>query len=169
MKLHVGGISPHPEWMILNVQAGPHVDFVGDIRDLGQFDDGAAEAIYASHVLEHVPLAEVDPVLKGMHRVLAAGGSLYLSVPDLEVLCRLFLHPQATAELKRHVMGMMFGGQVDPHDFHYVGFYESLLRRCLVAAGFVEIRRVASFGLFADTSDYRPYGVAISLNLLARK
>ncbi len=169
MKLHIGGTAPHPDWEILNVTAGPYVDHVGDLRDLARFADGCAEAVYASHVLEHIPLAEVEPVLRGFGRLLAPGGALYVSVPDLETLCRLFLHPGASAEMRLHVMRMMFGGQVDPHDFHYVGFYEPLLRRMLVAAGFLDVRRVESFGLFPDTSDYRPYGVAISLNLVARK
>ena len=38
-----------------------------------------------------------------------------------------------------------------------------------IAAGFTSCQRVTSFGLFEDTSDYAPYGCAISLNVLATK
>jgi predicted SAM-dependent methyltransferase len=41
--------------------------------------------IYASHVFEHVPQALVPPTLAGMHRILKHGGTLMLSVPDMDV------------------------------------------------------------------------------------
>jgi hypothetical protein len=64
---------------------------------------------------------------------------------------------------------MMFGGQVDPHDFHYMGFNEQFLRELLMRAGFTEVQRVTSLAVFQDTSEYRPYGVPISLNVVAIK
>ena len=39
----------------------------------------------------------------------------------------------------------------------------------LKRAKFTKIERVASFGLFKDTSDYKPYGFSISLNVIAFK
>ena len=58
MKLHIGGIEKKEGWKILNIQKNDDkekdVDFIGDISDLSQFDDGSIEEIYASHTLEHV-------------------------------------------------------------------------------------------------------------------
>jgi predicted SAM-dependent methyltransferase len=169
VNLHIGGQERKGGWSVFNVQPGPHVDYVGDMRDLSRFSDASIENVYASHVLEHVNQSEVLPVLRGVHRVLASGGKFLISVPDLDVLCQLFISPQATQEVKWHIMRMMFGGQIDSHDFHYMGFNEQFLRDVLGQAGFATVHRAASFGIFQDTSDFRPYGVPISLNVIAVK
>ncbi len=169
MNLHIGGQQRKEGWKVLNAQAGPDVDFVGDIRDLGQFADATCENIYASHVLEHVGQADLAPVLRGIRRALRTGGEFQVAVPDLDVLCQLFLNPRASVQMRWQTMQMMFGGQIDAHDFHYVGLNEQFLRHFLTEAGFREIRRVASFGLFQDTSELRLFGVPISLNMIAAK
>jgi len=64
---------------------------------------------------------------------------------------------------------MMFGGQIDEYDFHYFGWNQVFLTSYLTQAGFEKVERVESFGLFNDTSDYKPYGFPISLNLIAVK
>jgi predicted SAM-dependent methyltransferase len=169
MNLHIGGQERKDGWTVMNVQPGPHVDHVGDLRDLSRFADTSVANVYASHVLEHVSQADVLPVLKGVHRILASGGKFLVSVPDLDTLCHLFISPWATPDMKWHAMRMIFGGQIDPHDFHYMGFNEQFLRSLLGQAGFGEVQRIASFGLFQDTSEFRPYGFPISLNVIAVK
>ena len=57
MKLHVGGEKIKEGWKILNIQQKDGVDFIGDISDLGQFEDSSIEEIYASHVFEHIFLS----------------------------------------------------------------------------------------------------------------
>ena len=49
------------------------------------------------------------------------GGRFYVSVPDMDVLCRLYIDQKTSPEIKYHAMRMIFGGQVDAHDFHYIG------------------------------------------------
>jgi len=170
LRLHIGGKEPKHGWKILNIQPGPHVDFVGDCTDLGDFEDGVAQAIYASHVLEHLGYQEELPrALKEFHRVLAPGGELMISVPDLHRLCQLFLRKDATPEFRFHVMRIMFGGQIDAHDFHRTGLTEEFLGGFLRRAGFASIRRVEKFDLFEDASGLVLAGVPISLNVLAGK
>jgi predicted SAM-dependent methyltransferase len=169
MNLHIGGHQRKEGWRILNAQAGSDVDFVGDIRDLGQFGDGTLDQVYASHVLEHVGQAALAPAIQGIRRALKVGGELRVAVPDLDVLCQLFLNPRASIEMRWQTMQMMFGGQIDPHDFHYVGFNEQFLRHFLIQTGFREIRRVDSFGIFQDTSELQLCGVPSSLNMIATK
>ena len=72
-----------------------------------------------------------------------------------------------TLEQRLFVVRMIHGGQVDAHDFHLAGFDEGLLAALLVGAGFCDVRRVAAFGLFDDTSALEYLGVPISLNLAA--
>ena len=169
-RLHIGGEQPKDGWKILNIQPGSDVDFVGSLQDLSAFADGSWDEIYASHVLEHIPMAAILPALQGVFRILKPGGKLMISVPDLETLCRLFLHPQLDKIGRLHVMRMIFGAQADAHDFHYVGLNLELLSEFLTGAGFTGIERVSSFGLFDDMSDFAPLGnVPISLNVAAYK
>lgn len=169
MKLHIGGKQTKFGWKILNIQAGPGVDFVGDISDLRQFGDNSIKQIYASHVLEHIRQSNVLDTLKGLRRALVEGGNLYVSVPDLDILCRAMLEPEASLDARIHLMRMMFGGQVDDNDFHFFGWNEMFMTHFLGLAGFKAVVRVNRFGIFKDTSDYAPYGYPISLNMIATK
>jgi predicted SAM-dependent methyltransferase len=169
MKLHIGGKEVKADWKILNVQRFPGVDYVGDISNLEQFSDRSVDQVYASHVLEHVAVSEVQRTLAGIYRILKSGGKFMVSVPDLDILCHTFISPVADVNLKFHVMRMMFGGQIDPDDFHYFGWNLQFMHNFLHEAGFSDIRRVDSFGLFNDTSEYKPYGFPISLNVMATK
>ncbi len=169
MQLHIGGKEIKEGWKILNALPAKGVDFLGDVRDLSQFPDECCEKIYASHVMEHIGQKDFLPTLKGVHRILCKGGTLYFSVPDLEVLCRLFLRSDLNPSEHFDVMRMMFGGQTDDYDFHYIGLSAEFMTDFLRLAGFSSFRRVSSFGIFNDTSDYRPYDTLISLNLMVYK
>ena len=169
MKINIGGKEKKEGWKILNIQDGEHVDFHGDISDLSQFENGSVEEIYASHVVEHVDQNKIKETLKGIHRVLKNGGKFYVSVPDMEILCRIFMSKEAPKKAKFHAMRMMFGGQIDEYDYHYFGWNYEFLYDYLKNAGFNKIDRVSSFSLFNDTSDFKPYGFPISLNVIAIK
>jgi predicted SAM-dependent methyltransferase len=168
-KLHIGGQQPHPEWEILDAIAHPRVTHLGNAKDLSRFADGTFSAVYASHVAEHFGYQR--DLLQALHewrRVLTPGGTLYISVPDLDILAELFLLRESIDIHGRfHIMRMMFGGQMDDHDFHYVGLNEEFLRDFLSAAGFADVRRVDEFGIFDDTSRFAFNGVPISCNLIA--
>ncbi|MDP3539326.1 MAG: tetratricopeptide repeat protein [Azonexus sp.] len=169
MKLHIGGKEKKAGWKILNAMKFEGVDYLGDVRDLSAFDDASCEKIYASHVMEHVSQKDFLDTLKGIHRILCNGGEFYFSVPDLETLCKLFLNPKLEGSQRFHVMRMIFGGQVDDFDFHFIGLTEEFMMGFFKQAGFSSARRVATLGLFNDTSDYRPYDTSISLNMIAKK
>jgi predicted SAM-dependent methyltransferase len=169
MKLHIGGEETKHGWKILNIQKKNGVDFVGDITDLSQFLDCSISEIYASHVFEHVKQNDIKKTLRGIYRVLKKDGKFYVSVPDMEILCKGFIDSKAPHKVKLHIMQMIFGGQTDQFDFHYFGWSQDFLKSFLLEAGFKEIKRVKSFLLFNDTSDYAPYGVPISLNIIANK
>lgn len=169
MKLHIGGKEIKDGWKILNAQQFSGVDYLGDIRDLSQFGDNSCEEVYASHVLEHVPHNHTFDALKGIHRILIQGGKFFVSVPDLDILCRTYINPITKPDQKLAVMKMMFGAQEDEYDFHYVGWNQEFLYHFLKLVGFSKIERVGSFGIFQDYSEYRPFGFPISLNMIASK
>ena len=170
MRLHIGGTEVKAGWKILNVQPGLGVDYIGDCSDLSQVADGSVDEIYASHVLEHLGYVERLPrALAEFHRVLKKGGSARISVPDLDVLCRLFIDPRMGVLERILIMRMAFGGQTDPHDFHYVGLAFDILCNLLGTAGFANVERTGDFGLFNDTSLTEIAGTRISLNVIAYK
>jgi len=57
---------------------------------------GSVDAIYSSHMLEHLTREQARLVVRECHRVLKAGGSLRLVVPDLEVLVHAYLADDRT-------------------------------------------------------------------------
>ena len=170
MKLHIGGEQVKEGWKILNIQKKDGVDYIGDISDLSQFKDNSIEEIYASHVFEHVIQKKIKSTLIGIHRVISDNGKFYVSVPDMNLLCKIFLDPNAPKDVKIHVLRMIYGGQIDDFDIHYFGWDYGLLQNYLLEAGFKKIEKVKSFKLFDDTSDYAPYSnIPISLNVIAYK
>jgi predicted SAM-dependent methyltransferase len=170
-RLHIGGREQRPGWEILDVNPGPHVDHLGNAVDLGRFADGTFVEVYASHVLEHFDYKEaLVAALREWHRVLTPGGTLRLSVPDLDILAHLVLQRHVLDVNQRfQVMRMIFGGHVDGHDYHLVGLNQEFLAGFLAAAGFDQLQRVQRHGLFRDTSDMMVAGTPISLNLTASK
>jgi predicted SAM-dependent methyltransferase len=169
LRLHLGGKEAKPGWKIVNIQPGPGVDLLGDVRDMSHFSDQSVDEIYASHVLEHIGQQAMLPTLQGLHRILKPGGELRISVPDIEVLSRVVADASAAMDKRYLAMRMMFGGQVDEHDYHYFGWTWDFMRLFLGQAGFSRLQRVQDFGLFRDASSLKPWGFPISLNVVAIK
>ena len=169
LRLHIGGVHPRQGWKILNIQPGPHVDFVGSCTDLGEFATSSVAEVYASHVFEHLGYqSELPEVLRSLKRILKPGGYLRLSVPDLDLLCRMFTHPDLPLYARFHLMRVMYGGQIDKFDFHKVGFTKEILADFLLREEFEDIQRVENHDLFEDTSRLVLFGHSISLNIVAR-
>jgi predicted SAM-dependent methyltransferase len=168
-RLHIGGKTAKAGWEVLDIRPDTHVDHVGNAADLRQFADASFQEIYASHVLEHFCYqSELLPVLIEWRRVLAPGGVLRLSVPDLDILAHLFLQRHTLDIGQRYfVMRMIFGGHMHEHDHHRVGLNFEFMYSYLQQAGFVDMQRVASHGLFNDSSEAVMGVVPISLNMTA--
>ncbi|HHP7245730.1 MAG TPA: class I SAM-dependent methyltransferase [Elainellaceae cyanobacterium] len=171
-KLHIGGKDAHPDWKILDIEARPEVDFIGDAADLSQFETDSVEAIYASHVLEHFYYNIDNELIKTLaewHRVLKPGGKLLISVPDLQTLCWLYISPDLMPLDRHHLMRIIFGGQTNQYDIHKVGFDVDTLGLYLAEVGFEQYERVSEFNLFKDCSSLKLRGTLISLNVIATK
>jgi predicted SAM-dependent methyltransferase len=170
-RLHIGGHVRTVGWEVLDANPGPCVDHVGNAADLSAFADDTFEQLYASHVLEHFDYqGQLLATLTEWRRVLSPNGTLCVSVPDLDVLARLFLDRTLLSVQDRYlVMRMIFGGHMDKYDYHLVGLNEEFLASFLHSASFIGIRRVSEFGLFDDTSRMKLKSVPISLNMIAMK
>ena len=89
--LNVGcGKHFHPAWTNLDLQARPRV-IQHDLRTRLPFPEGRFEAVYHSHVLEHLPRADGLRLLQECARVLRPKGIIRVAVPDLEAIARLYI------------------------------------------------------------------------------
>jgi len=82
LRLHVGSGGVRREgWVNIDIDASPGVDLVADVRRGLPFS--GVDAIYAEHFLEHLSADDAVFFLSEAHRVLAPGGRLRLSTPNL--------------------------------------------------------------------------------------
>ena len=70
-------------------------------------------------------------------RVLAPGGILFVAVPDLPTLFRMYLAQEDEMNARIDISRMIIGGQTDKYDIHLAGFDVNLLSQVHL--------RVASF------------------------
>lgn len=136
----------------MNIEIGAHaddrhegyvsVDTVGspDVRaDIRALPFRHLDRIFASHVIEHVPDADVVLALKSCRRALRPGGTLELYTPDLPWVMRRFLRAQSQGEKWSLWLRHIFGEQTRDGQFHYTGFSTQRMVTCLTAAGFRQI------------------------------
>ncbi|MDT4913614.1 MAG: hypothetical protein QOC66_2742 [Pseudonocardiales bacterium] len=126
-------------------------------RDLSKplpYADGTAEAVYSSHMLEHLYLDDARALLAECHRVLRPGGLLRLALPDGEQWARDLLDagddPGGQAALKYQEMlrahptakpsGRSAVAFVAGSNWHKWQPTRGLLRMLLSEAGFSDIQ-----------------------------
>ncbi len=98
VRVNVGcGRVWHPDWVNLDHRpASPEIRRF-DLRQPLPFADAAVDAVYASHVLEHLDRSEGKKLLAECRRILKPGGIVRIVVPDLEELCRFYLRQLSLA------------------------------------------------------------------------
>ena len=72
---------------------------IHDIRKPLPFPDCSADAVYASHVLEHLYRKQGRELIGESFRVLASGGIVRIIVPDLHAIVREYLGDRPFGEL----------------------------------------------------------------------
>jgi len=83
--LNIGcGKAFHPAWVNTDFRAGPGGIIAVDARQRLPFADGSFDAVYHSHLLEHLSRSEGEHFLSECHRILVQGGVMRIVVPDFE-------------------------------------------------------------------------------------
>jgi predicted SAM-dependent methyltransferase len=169
MNLNLGGKNTRIKgYKTIDIYDGKNVDIVSDISDLKFAKDLSVDKIYASHCLEHFPRTRTLEVLKEWNRVLKVGGTLYLAVPDFDAIIDFYKKIGMMSEV---VIGLLYGNQNEPYNFHYITFTYSNICYALNKAGFRDFKRVDSFGILNDCSTIKDslFGKNLSLNVVAIK
>jgi hypothetical protein len=90
LNLGCGGRC-HPDWENCDLNSSsPLIKKVDLLRPL-PWKEATFEAVYCSHVLEHLPRGIVPSVLKEIRRIIHRKGILRLVVPDLAGIARAYL------------------------------------------------------------------------------
>ncbi len=82
----------HPAWTNLDLAPVDASIHRWDVTQPLPFADASFDAVYHSHLLEHLPRAQALPFLRECRRVLRPDGVLRLAIPNLEAIARLYLY-----------------------------------------------------------------------------
>jgi hypothetical protein len=134
----------------------PNIEYGNVIAGL-PIAPGSAEAVYCSHVLEHLTLDQFRATLRNVYTYLAPGGVFRMVLPDLAWLVRQYAEsadPYAASRFMRESYLGVESADAGAHKLlraffgrsaHLWMWDEKNLSAELAAAGFVDIRR-AAFG-----------------------
>jgi predicted SAM-dependent methyltransferase len=78
------GANPPPGWINSDKAQGPDIHISRDIREGLPLESDSLRYIVSIHALQDLPYLDVVPALQELRRVLEPGGTLRLSLPDLE-------------------------------------------------------------------------------------
>jgi SAM-dependent methyltransferase len=110
-----------------------------DLASALPYPDGAFEAIFGAHVLEHLTPDEADTLLRECRRVLRPGGVLRVSVPDLDYEVSSY-DPDRADDFVFRLWGERRDRSASRHR-HWWLYNERSLGTRLAAAGFAEVER----------------------------
>lgn len=169
LQLGCGG-SICKGWLHQDWRKGPGVDFVLDLRRLPKYvAPQSVDAVFASHVLEHLPRHEVKELLPEFLKWLKPGGVLWLAVPDLRVLFSLATDT-STTEVERDWAHMLIA---TPKPGHVSAWCREDLQLLLESAGFVAVDSwllpPGELATVPGAWNYELSGKNVSLNLRATR
>lgn len=140
----------------------PRNILIHDIRKGLPFASSSAQAIYASHLIEHLTRDDARLFVRECYRVLKRGGRIRLVTPDLEHLASEYMQAKRSGSVtddepaSRFLNGLGvlqdFGGtspltrlyrRWKSYDLHKWLYDEASLKRLLTESGFAEAERRA--------------------------
>lgn len=117
-----------------NVDCNPkwEPDVVADGAEMPIFEDQSADIIVIHHGLEHFGLGEADDMIRECWRILAPGGSLIATTPDLDALARAWIARKITDYI---YCVQLYGAYMDNEaDRHKWNFTSKTLNQTLAGA-----------------------------------
>lgn len=153
------------EWREIRLDINPDVkpDVVGSLTDMSAVADGSVDAVYSAHNIEHLYAHEVPVAMQEFRRVLAPGGMVVLTCPDLQSVCAAVAKNQLLETLYVSPAGpiaaldVLYGFRAEiaagnTYMAHKCGFTYDTLRKAFHDAGFEQCIggcRPSAFDLWA--------------------
>ena len=133
LKINVGcGLDVKDDYLNIDLYSDDPRVIGMDVRDL-KFEDNTVDEILASDILEHFSHNQVDQILSEWSRVLKPGGILFIRCPNLKLQMQAYMRGDWDADIASY---MIFGGQTNPGDYHFIAFDEDSIKSHLDKAGF---------------------------------
>jgi SAM-dependent methyltransferase len=151
-RLH--SIFKNPQWQEIRIDIDDDAkpDIAASVADMQPWiDDESCDAIWASHVLEHLARHEVASALREFRRVLTPSGFALIRSPDVEVVAQFIIEGRID-----DVIYTSPAGPITPLDMlyghgasiarghramrHGTAFTQDSLAQDLLSAGFPEVR-----------------------------
>ena len=105
-KLQLGaGASRLQGWLNTDIEPGPGLAYVDATQRL-PFEDGTIRFIFSEHVIEHLTFDEGKGMIAEAFRVLAPGGKMRVSTPNLTRFIDLF-EKEPNYEAKAYLIGKL--------------------------------------------------------------
>lgn len=96
--LNIGcGKNYHSDWINIDIKAHDTNVIEHNILQGLPFDSNSFDAVYSSHMLEHLNPFDAKNLLNEIYRVLKLNGIIRIVVPDLEEIARLYLEKLSLA------------------------------------------------------------------------
>lgn len=131
LRLDIGGAAdPYAPDEYTTVDIAGEPDVLGDARDL-PFADSSVDAIWASHILEHLAVVDVGKALGEFLRVLKPHARAIIRVPNFDYVAKYWL----TGPDRPWAEYMVFGLQTSEGEFHRSAHTAGSIRADIEAAG----------------------------------
>jgi SAM-dependent methyltransferase len=103
------------------------------------FHDNSADAIFSSHVVEHLTLRGARNCLANAYRVLKSGGVLRIVVPDLDA----YIAEYSKQNAYDWAISLFEADQVAEKNMHHFMYNCESMAKIMNEAGFSDIRRLS--------------------------
>jgi len=155
---------PSAEWREVRLDINPAVepDVVASVTDMRVLTDASVDAVWCSHILEHLEAHKVPVAMAECLRVLKPGGAAAFLVPDLQSVARMVAEDRVGEPLYMSDLGPIYPLDVvygygpalaagNGFMAHRTGFTPTGLGTALQNAGFdpVLVRRSEGWELIA--------------------
>ena len=146
----------------MDIDSDAQPDIVGSVLDMSMIPTQSVDAVFTSHMLEHLYAHEIPVALTETRRVLKLDGLALMTVPDLQAAARMiaedhlfetaYLSPAGPITPFDMVYSYRgFVGRDRPYMAHHSGFTLTTLVGAFKTAGFgsvIGLRREAGFDLW---------------------
>jgi SAM-dependent methyltransferase len=165
-RLNLGsGPQPYAGYLSVDFDKKNNPDIQVDLTKHLPFDDDSVDEMFASHVLEHFPLWQIQDLLQDWCRALRPLGVLWGFVPDGPAVAREYLRAVEETDREREMVyvanfngGWTNNKYIGQGQVHYAVYSPNLLRDTLYRGGFSRVEIVSQN---PGEGDYRLAFVAI--------